>query len=246
MTYELWQLEDDHWGRGERPRMNHAGGGLESHYDPRIAREILMRVFKGQTVRQIARDIEMPAYCTIYHWAKNQPDFRWRWQGARAQLAWERLKTMAYRQECRVRWREERVARGGRRGRGSSYTRAKAEAFCGWVMAGATLTQITARADMPSMKVLYTWLRQEAEFRAMYAAAREWRLNELRAQADQVADMALDRDIGRLGFRMVKRRVAKIEGRIGRMTAKTYRDRAVKAHPPVTWTVAPRWETRQD
>ncbi|WP_394763960.1 hypothetical protein [Phenylobacterium sp.] len=85
---------------------------------------------------------------------------------------------------------------------------------------------INADPAMPSAKVVYGWMRKEAEFREMVTEARREWLDWLAFDADNMADRVLAGEpLGK-----VKRQVARIEGRIGRMTPKHYRWRGRGAH----------------
>jgi hypothetical protein len=75
---------------------------------------------------------------------------------------------------------------------------------------------------MPSCKAVYRWLKRQPEFVAMYVAAKAEAAHRLAFQAQMAADRALYATSA-WQFRAIKRKVAKIEGRIGRLTPKTYR-----------------------
>jgi len=58
---------------------------------------------------------------------------------------------------------------------------------------------------------------------AMYTEAKREAVDWLAFQAEMAADEARARLPSRAAFAAIKRRVARIEGRIGRLAAKTYR-----------------------
>jgi hypothetical protein len=106
-----------------------------------------------------------------------------------------------------------------RRGKPSSYTRAVGEAICARLRKGETMMSINADPAMPSAKVVYGWMRKEAEFRDMAIEARRWWLGWLAFHAENVADQAT----AGAPLARIKRKVARIEARIGRLTPKHYR-----------------------
>ena len=139
---------------------------MESQYDPRIGRAILGRIWRGETVAQIAADPAMPCYATIYHWRRLHDDFRSDWDSVREVMAALRLEA-----------RDARRAQAGAstRGRGggarSTYTPALAAAVCERIEAGVAMSEINRTPGGPTAKMVYRWLRNEPAFRAMYAEA---------------------------------------------------------------------------
>lgn len=229
--YDLDALEEDGWGRracGPLPEMDHTGGWKESQYDPRLGREIVRRVLCGETIRAITAEAEMPSYATLFQWLRVHADFRWRYQAARRHLAEGRVAQIALTEASRRAWPELRAkVEGGpvrrRGGRASSYDLRVARAFCELIAEGETVTAACARRGMPSVKVLYTWLRQRPEFRQMYAQARDHWLARLREQGDEALDLAVAGVVSARAVRAARRQAARLEGRIGRLTPKTYR-----------------------
>lgn len=229
--YDLDALEADGWGRrarGPLPEMDHTGGWKASQYDPRLGREIVRRVLCGETVRSIAADPEMPSYPTLFHWLRVHADFRWRYQAARGHLAAGRRARIALTEASRRAWPALRArVEGGpvrrRGGRRSSWDAGVARAFCDLIAEGETVTAACGRRGMPSVKVLYAWLRQRPEFREMYAAARDHWLARLREQGDEALSLALEGPVTAQGVRAARRRAARLDGRIRWLTPKTYR-----------------------
>ena len=97
-----------------------------------------------------------------------------------------------------------------------------ARAFCARVAKGEAVYRICADPQMPSCKAVYGWLRRHPEFEAMYVAAKREAVGRLAWQAEMAADRALDA-ASAAQLRTIKRRVARIEGRMGRLKARTYR-----------------------
>jgi hypothetical protein len=228
--YDAECLSQDSWGLGVVPAMDHCAGGRKSHYDPRIGREIIDAVLNGKTIRQITAEADMPSYATVFHWTKVHPDFAWRYQGARAHMAWERAEKIKRLEALRRRRSREAADREGRKiPRGwarSTFDEKKAKAFCRRVAAGQTLTRICARPDMPSMKVVYRWLRQFPRFRTMYLEARERHLLRLKLRAEFAADDVFSVTTRR-EFTRMKRKVAKLDARVGRRVGKVWRQGAL-------------------
>jgi hypothetical protein len=224
--YDLWDLEDDGWGKRPWPGMDHTGGRKPSQYHPAIGREIVRGVLEGHTVREIAAWEDMPSYATIFHWLKKQDDFAWRYQAARRGLARGKVQARESRRKAKAFWPKHRAAIYGGRwwvsGRRSTYEREVAMAFCERIRRGETVTSICARKGMPSQKALYAWLRREPEFRAAYVAARDEWLEILQDRA-----MAVEYRILSLhsvpAIRAVQKEADRLWGEIGRRTAKTYR-----------------------
>lgn len=204
------------------PPMDHAAGGKASAYTPEMGELILARIAAGETVKAITADPRMPAYCTVYQWVRVHDDFAEAWVAVRQAQAQRRVATIAQRDAARRFWPAHKARVDGRRwwrrGRPSSYTRAKGVAVCELIEAGWPLSAVVRRADMPSSKVVYTWLRTQAEFRGLYAQAcqfREWLLCEQMSDAAGAATAA--------SFADARQEVAWLRGQVGRMTPRTYR-----------------------
>jgi hypothetical protein len=215
------------WARSV-PGMDHTGGWKPSQYQPRIGQIICQRVAAGMTMRQIAADPDMPSYVTIYHWLKLHADFANLYVRVRQRVAAVRLEERdaakaraAYQarkaQMSRI-WEDRLVPRDWGAGRRSGYSPALAQRFCRAIIAGGSLKTITARPGMPSVKQVYTWLRQHADFREAYLQARAEQRIGLALRADAVAVTATPDTAA-----IAKARIAQIEGRIGRLTPKVYR-----------------------
>lgn len=70
-------------------------------------------------------------------------------------------------------------------GRPSDFTQEIADAICDQLASGKSLTSICKSEDMPGTSTVFRWLAAHADFRDMYARARE-------AQADALFDETLD------------------------------------------------------
>jgi hypothetical protein len=191
-----------------------------------MGRLILARIDEGETIKAITADPAMPAYCTVFQWVKMIPEFGAEYRALRARMAARYVANVAGREASRAFWGPHKAKvlgkRWWRRGRGSSYTREVGEAICARLRRGETMMAVNADPAMPSAKVVYGWMRREPEFREMVMEARGWWLGWLEFHRDNVADLAV---AGRGSLAQVKRRVARIEARIGRLTPKHYRPR---------------------
>jgi terminase small subunit-like protein len=205
------------------PPMDHAPGFKESAYTPQMGELILERIAAGETVKQITADPAMPSYATVYRWNHVIPEFEAAWRALRARLAADAVWLDEQRRVARdwVRAHERRLAgkppRGWRSGRQSSYTREIAETVCAALREGAALSAVARRPGMPSCKAIYRWLRNEPEFRAAYAEACDWRAGWLDFQATMIAE-----ETSPATFRADRLRVARLDGRIGRMRPRKY------------------------
>lgn len=202
------------------PAMDHTGGHKESQCGVEIARAILARVARGETIKSITADPAMPSYATLFHWLRVHAEFRDAYQMLRRELAEERIEAWELRRRSAEVWGPHKAEVEGkrwwRRGRPSSFTPEKGEAVCALLAQGWTMSAINAQADMPSAKVVYRWLKTEPEFREMVAEARDEALNWLAFQRELAIESALE------DFRRAKAETARLEGRIGRLMPKVW------------------------
>lgn len=206
------------------PPMDHTAGHKPSQYQPRFGEVICARLQAGETVRQITADPAMPSYATVFRWLKVNPDFSAMYESLRADLAAWRVERRALRKEAET-WRAAHEARLGMRkaprhwvSRKSSFTRAWAARFCAAIELGATVAQACAAPGMPSVKQVHTWLKTKAEFREMYGQAKWAQRQRLEMRIEDIVD-----GVDPSNLAEAKREVAYLEGRIGRLTPKTYR-----------------------
>ena len=203
------------------PEFDHTGGWKPSAYRASIARVILARVEVGETITSIVADPHMPCRATLYRWLKMHEDFAQTYAEVRRVLAvntlWSRDHDAAERRGWQARFGKPR-RKGGQKSR---YTLCRAWAFCKAVADGLTLAQMAGDPRLPTPKMVYRWLRQRPEFRAMYERARA--RQRLMLQID--IDVVVDRVQSAYDLPAAKREVARLEGRIGRLTPKMYRGR---------------------
>ena len=109
-------------------------------------------------------------------------------------------------------------------GPASSYTPVWGLMVCDEIEAGATLSAVVAMPGMPSSKAVYAWMRKFPAFRAQYIAACERREDGLDVAIEATMEGSTPGTLA-----AARRRVAYLEGRIGRLTPKIYR------FPPAPW-----------
>ncbi len=129
---------------------------------------------------------------------------------------WSREDVDAQRRDYAVRFGKG-LDKGGQRSR---HRLCRAWAFCEAVADGETLAQMRGGPSLPTPKMVYRWRRRRREFRAMYERARATQRRMLQVDIDLVVDGA-----GAGGFAAANREIARLEGRIGRLTPKVYRTR---------------------
>lgn len=74
-------------------------------------------------------------------------------------------------------------------GRPSTYTQELADKICEEIALGSSLRTALKGDDMPSMSMVFRWLREHAEFREQYARATEERTE---AMSEDILDIADD------------------------------------------------------
>ena len=159
------------------PSMDHAVGGRKpSQFSPETARIVLARAARGETMASI---LALPNMA---------------WHAMRDQQALARQREVEEAEPIRALLTAQLVAANGwppraKAGRKSTYTRAAAEAWCDLIAGGATLREAGRHPGLPDPPMVYRWLRNHPEFRAMYKAAAEHRDFVLRSTA---ADLAID------------------------------------------------------
>jgi hypothetical protein len=80
----------------------------------------------------------------------------------------------------------------GKMGRPSSYTVEAAEQICEAIAAGGHLHVICAEEGMPSERTIHRWLQGSADFRQLYAHARERQQEVFAAEVVLIADTEPD------------------------------------------------------
>lgn len=127
-------------------------------YSPRITRAILKRVAAGETLSAICRDVDMPARESVLRWVRTDAKF------------------------ARV-FERARVFGGGvRPGQPTRYCPVTAHEIAVRVSEGEPMSDIAADPAMPSLKTIFNWQVQNAEFGETIELAR-W------AQAERMADL---------------------------------------------------------
>lgn len=200
------------------PPMDKEAGYKDTAFTWAMGELILARIADGETMKAITADARMPAYCTVYQWMRVVPAFETAVAELRATMAQTRL---AERQAHRLARRQalRRRPRGpSRRGAGSA---AALERFLARLRAGASVSEAVVEPGAPSLKMIYARLRGCPGFRAAFADACDWRNSWLGFQAHLVVD-----EVAELGIRSANAKIARLKGRRGRLTPKTYREPA--------------------
>jgi len=189
--------------------MDHTGGFKASQYRPALALEI-------------CADPAMPSRATLFRWLRRQPYFAAVYEAVRVERAQAKVARADARRAA-VRAAKAAKARAvGRRprdwvsGQKSRYDPAVAEAFCDVIALGATLAEVCALPGMPSVKQVFGWLRRRREFRVEYVKARAF-------QREVLADQMLETALAKAGPRQLEAGLGAVQGRIGRLTPKTWR-----------------------
>ncbi|MBS0362770.1 MAG: hypothetical protein JSR98_15445 [Proteobacteria bacterium] len=213
--------------------MDHDPGHKPSAFSWAMGHLILQRIADRETMRAITADPKMPAYATVFRWVEMHPEFGAAYRRVRLALARVKREEAEARRAPEARIKAEEIAararakgkapRHWKAGRKSSYTPELAAAVCDAIREGASMSEVVATPGMPSFKVVYTWVRMRPDFRAAFMEACNERAFRLRLEIEHVALNANPFDLA-----ASKREVARLEGRIGRLRPKLYREKEVE------------------
>jgi hypothetical protein len=212
------------------PPMDHEAGHKGSAFTWAMGRLILQRMGDRETMKAITADPAMPAYCTVFQWVRMVPEFGDAYRMVRLKLAEvmqaerDAARAAAVRARAAARTAAGKPPRDWVSGPASTYSEQAAARFCAAIEDGAAMSAVVRRPDMPSTKMVYTWMKRRPAFRAMYVEA--CRRREVTWWLER--DRAID-ETSPFGLAIGTRRVAAIEARIGRLTPKVYRS------PPAPW-----------
>lgn len=204
------------WPDADRapPPMDHRIGGCKpSQYSPAMGRAILTRIARGERVSDIVARPGMPAYKTVYDWRRQHADFGDLWNALRAHERASR-RALAERRRPERLEREVRLAVAQGReprkptGRKSTYCPKRGGAWCLLIATGATLRQASAQPGMPAVPMVYRWLRDFPDFRALYLQALGERADDLEIEIEMRVDACTP-----FNLPSVRREVARLEGR---------------------------------
>ena len=136
-------------------------------YDEATGDRIVMRIRRGETLRQVCRDPAMPPYTVVRRWRRAHPDF---------DAALKAHKAHAFRAQMAARAgpTPRLTAEIGRR-----------------LAAGASFASLCARPDMPHLTTFNRWRRHHPAFAAEVDAACKFRDDLL---ADEAFDLRLGVD----------------------------------------------------
>jgi terminase small subunit-like protein len=192
------------------PPMDHGSGHKDTAFTWAMGNLILARIIEGETMKAITADPRMPAYCTVFRWMQVVPEFADAVRQVRAALATNRLNDRE----------AHRLARGPKRrsGRKSTYSDLTGEIICDAIAQGASLSEIVARPGMPSFKAIYTWLRDQPQFREVFIEACDHRDRLLAFQAEAAIE-----EVFEIGIPAAQAKINALKARAGRLRPKLYR-----------------------
>jgi hypothetical protein len=197
------------------PPMDQRIGAFQPcQYSERMARIILARLERGDTVAQIVADRRFPSRRTLYDWLQRHADFGEAWAEVRRDIARSKRRRVAELGEGVQRWEAIRARAEGRAprrkpGRKSTYTPQRGEAYCELIVQGFSTREASARPGMPAPAMVYRWLRNHPDFRELYLAAVEGREDLL---ADRVLEVA--ERVTPLTAKLVARRIKQLQRQI--------------------------------
>jgi hypothetical protein len=160
------------------------GARAAVRYSPELGRAICARIAAGETQRALADEAGMPSAWTMRDWARRIPDFAEAFEAAQGASLARRLAQERRIDEARG-WRRM-LKRTGRRGGSVSIRTPKLdEAICARIAAAETVLSIGADPAMPCAATICAWVRRDADFREMFAAAKA-------VASDLMFDLALE------------------------------------------------------
>ena len=104
-------------------------------------------------------------------------------------------------------------------GRPTKYSDEWAEAFCREISQGHSVAEICERRDQPSQQSVYTWLREDEDFRERYARAREAQADKYFQEIIEIADAATPETVNVARLRVDSRKFT-----VARLAPKKYGD----------------------
>jgi len=90
--------------------------------------------------------------------------------------------------ETTARKSDRQPAKPRKPGRPTKFSQAMADRICTLIASGVPLTEIVRQNGMPALATVYRWLKDRADFRELYARAREDMAHTLVAQILEIAD----------------------------------------------------------
>lgn len=141
--------------------------GARVRWSPGVARQVLARTRKGETLRGMCREPGMPNVRTVTKWMAQRGLFRRAIEAARIE-----------------------AGRGAAVGRPCGYCRETAEAIFVRLCGGEALSAICRDPEMPAASTVYAWLAREPQFAEAYRLAREVQADALAAEGWELAKAA--------------------------------------------------------
>ncbi len=144
------------FSRQERPR--------KWRFDQAVADEMVRRVWRGETLRALARDPGFPTELALAGWRRVRPDF-----DAALRMAMG-------------------VGHGARKAAGRRVSPDLTDAIALHILAGGSLKSAGARPDMPWPQTLYGWMRTRPEFAHAIGVAQQMRDEMIVERAMELAE----------------------------------------------------------
>lgn len=160
-----------------------------------LSAPFLERLAAGESVKSICGDPEMAAWSTVQRWLRLEPDFRERFVAARE------------------------AGGGVRKGGVSTYDPVICEMICERLAEGEPLIRICAEPGTPSVGTVFNWLKAHAEFREIYALAREVQGHVMFDAVGEVIDEATPQTAY-----LAKVKIDGLRWQAGRLAPKSYGD----------------------
>ena len=104
-------------------------------------------------------------------------------------------------------------------GRPTKYSLEWAERFCARIAEGQSVAEICERRDQPSQQSVYTWLREDEDFRERYARARAAQADKYFQEIIEIADAATPETVNVARLRVDSRKFT-----VARLAPKKYGD----------------------
>ena len=163
--------------------------GRYNAYTPGRAARVCGLIGQGKSLMAIGRMADMPSFTTLVRWRARYPEIEAAFVAANAARGRFRGPRGPYGSLAQIAAR--RAAREAARrapGRPTSYSLEIAEEVCARVADGESLLEMSHDPGLPSPQSLHSWMKQHAEFDAMYQAACEVRAELIADEVVAIAD----------------------------------------------------------
>lgn len=107
-------------------------------------------------------------------------------------------------------------------GRHTEFSEEMAEKFCEEIANGANIHKLCSREEYPTKTTIYLWFKQQPQFAAAYAHAREIRGE---GRADEVEDIKTQLRSGEVDYNMARILIDAVKWQAGKECPKIYGDK---------------------